>query len=154
MSSVLHSINVSTGGVPKFARRSAAVRASGVEGDRQRDLRYHGGPTRAVCLYSLELIESLRAEGHPIDVGSIGENFTLGGVPWDRMVPGATLEVGAVQLELTDYAAPCNNLLPYFAGGKFVRVAQKVHPGWSRLYARVLHDGTVAVGDKVILGVP
>ena len=131
MSSVLHSINVSSGGVPKFARRSAAVRASSVEGDHQRDLRYHGGPTRAVCLYSLELIQSLRAEGHPIDVGSIGENFTLAGVPWERMVPGATLEVGAVQ-----------------------RVAQKVHPGWSRLYARVLREGTVAVGDKVILGVP
>ena len=151
MSGVLHSINVSAGGVPKLARRAAGVRTSGVEGDRQRDLRYHGGPTRAVCLYSLELIQSLRAEGHPIDVGCIGENFTLGGVPWDRMVPGATLEVGAVQLQLTDYAAPCNNLLPYFAGGKFVRVAQKVHPGWSRLYARVSREGSVQIGDPVSL---
>ena len=151
MSGVLHSINVSAGGVPKLARRTAGVRTSGVEGDRQRDLRYHGGPTRAVCLYSLELIHSLRTEGHPIDIGCIGENFTLGGVPWNRMVPGATLDVGAVHLELTDYAAPCNNLLPYFAGGKFVRVAQKTHPGWSRLYARVLREGSVQVGDPVSL---
>ena len=150
----LHSINVSNGGVPKLARRTAAVRTSGVEGDRQRDLRYHGGPTRAVSLYSLELIRALQAEGNPIEVGCIGENFTLTGVPWDRMVPGARLEVGEVQLELTDYAAPCNNLLPCFAGGKFVRVAQKVHPGWSRLYARVLREGTVAVGDQVTLGEP
>jgi MOSC domain-containing protein YiiM len=148
---VLHSINVSAGGVPKLARRSAAVRVGGVEGDRQRDLRYHGGPTRAVSLYSLELIRALAAEGHPIDVGCIGENFTLEGVAWDRMVPGATLEVGEVQLELMAYAAPCSNLVPYFAGGKFVRVAQKVHPGWSRLYARVLREGTVQVGDAVRL---
>ena len=147
----LHSINVSNGGVPKLARASAAVSARGVEGDRQRDLRYHGGPTRAVSLYSLELIQALRAEGHPVDVGCIGENFTLSGVPWERMVPGATLEVGAVGLELTAYAAPCNNLLPYFAGGRFVRVAQKVHPGWSRLYARVTRQGTVQVGDEVRL---
>ena len=146
---VLHSINVSAGGVPKLARRSATVRASGVEGDRQRDLRNHGGPTRAVCLYSLELIRALQAEGHSIEVGSIGENFTLTGMPWEDMVPGAKLEVGEVQIELTAYTAPCNNLVPYFAGGKFVRVAQKVHPGWSRLYARVLREGTVQVGDAV-----
>jgi MOSC domain-containing protein YiiM len=149
LSRLLHSINVSAGGVPKLARESAAVRASGVEGDRQRDLRYHGGPARAVCLYSLELIRALQAEGHAIDVGCIGENFTLAGVPWERMVPGATLEVGEVQIELTSYAAPCKNLVPYFARGKFVRVAQKAHPGWSRLYARVLREGTVRVGDTV-----
>ena len=149
MSGVLHSINVSAGGVPKLTRRSAAVRFGGVEGDRQRDLRYHGGPTRAVSLYSLELIHALRADGHAIDVGCIGENFTLAGVPWERMVPGVTLEVGTVQLELTSYAATYSNLLPYFAGGKFVRVAQKVHPGWSRLYARVLREGSVQVGDLV-----
>ena len=149
MSAVLHSINVSNGGVPKLARRSAAVRVDGVEGDRQRDLRYHGGPTRAVSLYSLELIRALQAEGNPIDVGCIGENFTLAGVPWERMVPGATLEVGAIQLELTAYAGPCSNLVPYFADGKFVRVAQKAHPGWSRLYARVLREGSVQVGDAV-----
>ena len=149
MSGVLHSINVSAGGVPKLPRRSAAVRFGGVDGDRQRDLRYHGGPTRAVSLFSLELIHALQADGHPIDAGCIGENFTLAGVPWDRMVPGVTLEVGAVALELTAYAAPCNNLVPYFAEGKFVRVAQKVHPGWSRLYARVLREGSVQVGDPV-----
>ena len=149
MSGLLHSINVSNGGVPKLPRESCYVSVDGLEGDRQRDLRYHGGPTRAISLYSLELIQALRAEGHPIDVGCIGENFTLAGVPWETMVPGAALEVGAVELELTTYAAPCNNLLPYYTDGKFVRVAQKVHPGWSRLYARVLREGTVRIGDKV-----
>jgi len=66
-------------------------------------------------------------------------------------VPGATLDVDEAQIELTGYAAPCNNLVPYFGSGKFVRVAQKVHPGWSRLYARVLREGTVRVGDAVRL---
>ena len=149
MTGRLHSINVSAGGVPKLARRSAAVRVGGVEGDRQRDLRNHGGPTRAVSLYSLELIRALQAEGNSIDVGCIGENFTLKGVPWDRMLPGAILDVGEVQLELTSYAGPCSNLVPYFVDGKFVRVAQKLHPGWSRLYARVLREGSVQVGDPV-----
>ncbi|HEY3077949.1 MAG TPA: MOSC domain-containing protein [Burkholderiales bacterium] len=148
---LLHSINASNGGVPKLPRDLAIVHTKGVEGDRQRDVRYHGGPTRAVCLYSLELIRALQAEGHAIDVGCIGENFTLSGVPWEQMVPGAKLEVGEVGLELTAYAGPCNNLRPYFSDGDFARVSQKQRPGWSRLYARVLREGTVRVGDEVRL---
>ncbi len=151
MSAVLHSINVSDGGVPKLRRAAAEVRFSGVTGDRQRDLRYHGGPLRAVSLYSLELIHALRAEGHALVPGAIGENLTLAGVAWEKMVPGATLEVGEARLELTAYAAPCTNLLACFRDGEFKRVSQKVHPGWSRLYARVLREGTVRVGDPVSL---
>jgi len=151
MSGVLHSINVSNGGVPKRPRDAAQLRISGVSGDRQRDLRYHGGPTRAVSLYSLELIQALQAEGHRLEPGAIGENLTLAGVAWSSMAPGATLEIGAALLELTAFAAPCTNLLPYFRDGEFKRVSQKVHPGWSRLYARVLREGTVKVGDPVRL---
>ena len=145
----LVSINTSKGGVPKRPRQSCLVTAGGLQGDRQRDLEYHGGPTRAVCLYSQDLIDALRAEGHPISAGTIGENFTLGGVPWSSMVPGAQLDVGEVRLELTDYAVPCNNIAGSFHGRRMVRVSQKVHPGWSRLYARVLKEGTVRVGDSV-----
>jgi MOSC domain-containing protein YiiM len=151
MSGVLRSINTSDGGVPKLPRDAAELRFSGVSGDRQRDLRYHGGPTRAVSLYSLELIHALQAEGHRIEPGTIGENLTLACVDWAQMLPGATLEVGEALLELTSYAGPCSNLLPYFRQGEFKRVSQKVHPGWSRLYARVLREGSVKVGDPVRL---
>src|SRR5258708_13115073 len=96
----LHSINVSNGGVPKLSRPGCAVRARGLEGDRQRDLRYHGGPSRAVCLYSLDLIRTLQAEGHPIEAGSIGENFTLTGIAWQQMPPAPTLATPAVLLPL------------------------------------------------------
>jgi MOSC domain-containing protein YiiM len=145
----LVSINISKGGVPKLPRPSCAVTAGGLQGDRQRDLEYHGGPMRAVCLYSQDLIEALQAEGHPIGPGTIGENFTLQGISWADMVPGAKLEVGEVQIELTDYAAPCNNIAASFRDRRTGRVSQKAHPGWSRLYARVLTEGTVRVGDDV-----
>ena len=149
MSGVVHSINVSDGGVPKLPRDAGEVRYGGLTGDRQRDLRYHGGPMRAVCLYSLELIRALQAEGHPLAPGAIGENLTLAGIAWQQMVPGARLEVGEARLELTAYAAPCTNLLVCFRDGEFKRVSQKVHPGWSRLYARVLREGSVQLGDPV-----
>jgi MOSC domain-containing protein YiiM len=137
---------VSGGGVPKRAVGSAWISASGVEGDRQRDRRLHGGPDRAVCLYSLDLIQKLQAEGHPIAPGVIGENLTLAGIDWSLMVPGAQVEAGPVLLEVTGYTTPCKNISSAFLNGEFVRVSQKVNPGWSRLYARVLEEGTVRAG--------
>ena len=145
----IHSLNISNGGVPKLAIERCEVRASGLVGDRQRDRRYHGGPERAVSLYSLELIAALNAEGHAVAPGALGENLTLAGVDWTRMIPGALLDVGEVVIQLTSYAGPCNNLRPYFRDGHFARVSERQHPGWSRLYARVLREGTLMVGDSV-----
>lgn len=148
------SINVSGGGVPKHPRERAFVRATGVEGDSQRNLRYHGGPDRAVCLYSLDLIRALRTEGHPIGPGDIGENLTIAGVEWSAMAPGARVAIGGVLLELTSFADPCRNIAPFFDGGRILRVSHRRHPGWSRVYARVLEEGTIAVGDALTVVEP
>jgi MOSC domain-containing protein YiiM len=148
----LHAINVSDGGVPKLARDSCVVRRLGLEGDRQQDLEHHGGPERAVSLFSLEVIEALRAEGHPITPGSTGENLTLAGLEWAALAPGARLQIGEVELQIASFAAPCNNINASFSDRRSVRVSQKVHAGWSRLYARVLKEGTVHVGDSVRVG--
>src|SRR5206468_11979480 len=75
-------ISVSRGGVPKTTIEQAHVTALGLEGDAHRDREHHGGPERAVCLYALEAIASLRAEGHDIVPGAIGENVTVEGLDW------------------------------------------------------------------------
>ena len=154
VSGLLSSINASDGGVPKAPRPWARVGISGVEGDRQEDLRYHGGPDRAVCLYSLDLIEALQGEGHPISPGSIGENLTVAGIDWIHMRPDARLEIGDVLLEITKATSPCTKIARAFRNDEFVRVSQKVHPGWSRFYARVLREGIVNTGDRVVLRSP
>ncbi len=151
---ILHSINVSDGGVPKSPRPWAHVRATGVDGDRQDDHRFHGGPDRAVSLYSLDLIEALQGEGHPISPGSIGENLTLGGIDWGNVRADARVEIGDVVLEITKAASPCTKIAGSFRDGEFGRVSQKVHAGWSRFYARVLREGIVTVGDRVVLKSP
>lgn len=147
----VESINLSNGGVPKAACASAVVRREGIEGDHQRERRIHGGPERAVSLYSLERLETLRAEGHPIGPGTTGENLTIAGLPWERVRTGARLEVGEVSLEVTQPAHPCKTIAGSFTGGDFSRLSEKLHPGWSRYYARVLREGTVRVGDPVRL---
>jgi len=148
----LHQISVSNGGVPKRAVPQARVTKEGVEGDRQRNLKVHGGPDRAVCIYSLEVIEALREEGHSIAPGSAGENFTLAGLDWTRVTPGTKLRIGdAVRLEIMSYTAPCDHNACWFKDEDFSRMSQKKHPGWSRVYARVLSEGVVKQGDPVVV---
>ena len=143
------SVNVSNGGVPKHPVTGAHVSSEGLEGDRQRNLKHHGGPDRAVCLYSMDFIEELLGEGHPIAPGTVGENLTVAGIDWTLMVPGARVTVGAVELELTAYAHPCRNISDSFREGRFNRISAKTHADEARVYARVVVEGTVQPGDPV-----
>lgn len=142
-------ISVSRGGVPKLAVPRARLSSDGVEGDRQNDRRHHGGPDRAVCIYSLELIEALQREGHPIVPGSAGENLTVSGLDWDSIAPGIQLTIGGAVLEVVSFTVPCKTIRASFADGRFERISQKTNPGWSRVYARVLSAGEARMGDAV-----
>ena len=145
-------LSVSPGGVPKLAVPEARISRLGLEGDKHRDEEHHGGPERAVCLFSLEQLDALRGEGHTVVPGALGENVTVAGLDWAAVVPGARLRLGSdVLLEITRYTTPCLNIKPVFKGGDYARVSQKRHPGWSRVYARVLEEGLVRAGDDVEL---
>jgi MOSC domain-containing protein YiiM len=145
-------INISPGGVPKRPVESARITRLGVEGDAHRDTENHGGPERALCIFALERIRALQAEGHPIAPGSIGENLTVEGLDWSAVMPGARLLLGErVLVEVTRYTSPCANIAGSFKHGNYARVSQKRHPGDSRVYARVLREGAVRRGDLVRL---
>lgn len=146
----LHQISVSDGGVPKRPVFEARITAQGLAGDRQRNVKVHGGPDRAVCLYSLDVIERLQDEGHSIEPGFSGENLTLAGLDWELVQPGVRLTVGPeVELEVTSYTVPCSHNARWFHDGDYQRISQKKHPGWSRVYAKVLKEGVVRPGDQV-----
>jgi MOSC domain-containing protein YiiM len=146
-------INSSLGGVPKQARALAEVSLLGILSDDHNDKRDHGGPDRAICLYSLEHIVALQSEGHPIFPGSIGENVTTIGVDLSTLHPGMRLQLGEeVTLEITSYTVPCKTIRESFIEHKFTRISQSHYPGWSRLYARVLTGGRISVGDAITVG--
>ena len=144
-------INISPGGVPKIATPRAEVSEQGVTGDRQTNLQFHGGPDRALCLYSLERILQLQAEGHPTFPGAFGENIVISGFDWEKIQPGQCYQLGGqVLVEITRYTNPCNSLIPYFKDGQYGRISQAQYPGWSRVYARVLAGGTLLPGDIIM----
>lgn len=148
----IEQLSVSGGGVPKRAVSEAVVNAFGLTRDRQRDRRHHGGKERAVCLWSAEVIDALRAGGHEIRAGAAGENVTVRGLDWRRIVPGARLRLGdQVIVEVTSYAAPCKTIAHCFRDGDFNRINQQVSAGRSRVYARVAREGVMRPGDQVLL---
>ena len=151
MSARVVSLNRSNGGVPKLAVEEVHVTTQGIAGDRQGDLVHHGGPDRALSLYSLELIDQLQLEGHPITPGAVGENVTISGLDWSTVQPGTRLSLGDVEVEVTAFASPCVTIRDAFVDREFVRISNKVHQGWSRVYARVLHEGTLCTGDAVVV---
>ncbi|MDP1890570.1 MAG: MOSC domain-containing protein [Gemmatimonadaceae bacterium] len=149
---VIVSINVSRGGVPKRSVPVASATSLGLDGDGQGDRRHHGGPDRALCLYSMERIEALQREGHSIAPGTTGENLTIRGLDWDTITPGVQLRAGGVTMEITAYASPCKSIRPSFSDENSNRISQDLHPGWSRVYARVVDTGDLRVGDAVVRG--
>ena len=145
-------ISASRGGVPKLPLPAATVDDHGLTADAQGDRRHHGGPDRALCLFALEVIADLQAQGHSLAPGSTGENITTAGLDWRRIVPGGRLRLGPdVLIEITDYTAPCWKNAQWFSDGDFNRINHKVNPGRSRVYARVLQGGPIRPNDPVQL---
>ena len=145
-------VNVSAGGVPKVPVDRAWVGELGLEGDAHREFTVHGGPHRAVCLFGIEVIERLQAEGHPIEPGGAGENLTTAGVEWSLLPVGTRVRIGeALELELSSSTTPCSTQTGNFSDGNFNRILIDRHPSDSRMYARVLREGYVQPGDSIVV---
>ncbi|HEY7036714.1 MAG TPA: MOSC domain-containing protein [Thermomicrobiales bacterium] len=143
MTGTLLQLNVSPGGMPKHPVPEARVAAGGVEGDAQRNLKYHGGPNRAVCIFSTELYDRLREFGIDLVPGSVGENFTTTGIDLQRLGKGDRLKVGECVVEITNVRVPCNNLKKWDAD------LPELIVGYSGWVAKVVAEGVVRPGDPV-----
>lgn len=122
-------LHVSSGGVPKNAVDRVAAEWGGVVADAQRDRRHHGRPFQALCLWSAEVIDGLRAEGHLVAPGCAGESVTIAGVDWSSLRPGVHVRIGDVVGEITSYATPCHKIARWFADGDFNRILHDRDPG-------------------------
>ena len=140
----LAQLNISAGGMPKLPVQSARVTRFGVEGDQQRNRKYHGGPNRAVCIYSEELYDWLREKGIDLKFGAVGENFTTRGIDLNSLSKGDRLRVGDCLIEITDVRVPCSNLKKWDVGLKELIVG---HSGW---VAKVIEEAAVKTGDIIV----
>ncbi|MAD72337.1 MAG: hypothetical protein CL973_00900 [Euryarchaeota archaeon] len=104
-----------------------------------------------MSIFSMERILQLQEEGHPIDIGTAGENFTIEGIDWPKMEAGMMIRFGSILIRLSEPCAPCSKIGSSFMENKFSRIDQNKRRGWSRWSASVIEEGTVSVGDTVYL---
>ena len=139
------------GGVPKHHVDSLTVHQEGCVGDKQNDRKHHGGPLKAVSILEQHVLEHLQSEGHPISPGSTGENVLLGGTSAGEIRIGSHLELGGVRLCITSDAPPCKTIRASFQKGDFNQLSHRKIHGQTRWYARVLREGSITVGDEVLI---
>jgi MOSC domain-containing protein YiiM len=128
------------------------VRVEGVNvaGDRQADLRVHGGPDKAVYAYASEDIAWWAAElGRELPYGVFGENLTTAGFDVTGAVIGERWRAGSVELEVSQPRLPCSKLGLRFGDLKMVkRFGEASRPG---AYLRIVTEGELGAGDEIEL---
>jgi MOSC domain-containing protein YiiM len=153
-------VNISQGGIPKKPIPAARITFSRVEGDDWANKRVHGLPGQAVCLFSLELIEELKAEGFPLFPGALGENLTTEGIDFRRIRIGDVFRAGEeAEIRISRIRVPCRTITVYGEGIREATYDAEVKQGnvetprWGRsgYYAEVLREGTVRPGDPLVL---
>ena len=131
----------------------AAIGPLGIAGDRQADLRVHGGPDKAVHQYCADHYPPLAAAfpraAAPFVPGSLGENLSVAGLDETTVCIGDRFRLGTALLEVSQPRSPCWKIDARFGiasgrSGLAYHIAQQSLTGW---YYRVVEAGTVRPGD-------
>ena len=99
---------------------------------------------RQVSLLSYQKIEEFRARGANVDFGAFGENLIVDGYDFKNLPVGTHFKCGDVLLEMTQIGKKCHSHCEiYKVMGDCIMPREGV-------FARVLHGGTIHVGDELI----
>ncbi len=125
------------------------LRAYNLAGDRQSDLRVHGGPYKAVYLYPFEHYSYWAAELPRTDLpfGAFGENLTTEGITEDTAHIGDQFRIGSALLQVAQPRMPCYKLALRFNRADMVR--RFWHSGRSGIYFSIVEEGELERGDTI-----
>jgi MOSC domain-containing protein YiiM len=120
-----------------------------VEGDRQADLRVHGGVDKAVYAYPFEHYEHWKRElgREDLGFGQFGENFTVEGLLEDAVYIGDVFRVGSTVMQVSQPRTPCFKLGIKMGTQRFLKPF--LASGRVGFYLRVLEEGEVGAGDSI-----
>ncbi len=137
-------------GIFKRPVSKAILGSTNLDGDGQADLRFHGGPDRAVLLFSVEHYPNWEERlGRKLEFGSFGENLSVEGIDEETVCLGDIWESDNVALEISQPRIPCSKLSRRLeTPGFHLEVTKKARGGF---YARTLREGLVTTGDVLSL---
>lgn len=121
-----------------------------LEGDQQADLSVHGGQDKAVYAYPSEHYSFWKKELPGVDLpwGALGENFTTACLLEDEVYLGDRFTIGTAEVVVTQPRIPCFKLnLKFDRDDMAKRFLASRRSGF---YLRVLREGEVAPGDKIV----
>lgn len=126
-----------------------AVKFHNIEGDRQSDLRVHGGPYKAVYCYPAEHYSYWREQlpGMHLPHGIFGENLTTEGLDEETVCVGDRYQVGSAVLQVSQPRMPCFKLAIRFGRSDIVKLFWK--SGRLGIYFSIVEEGDLAAGDRV-----
>lgn len=127
-----------------------ALTPTGFEGDVQADLRYHGGPDKAVCAYPTEHRAAWEElVGQPLPHGAFGENLATAGLIESTVHVGDVFSAGTATLQVSQPRGPCFKLAARWGKRRLpALMAKEMRSGF---YLRVLRPGQIAAGDELRL---
>jgi MOSC domain-containing protein YiiM len=127
------------------------MRRLNLDGDRQADLKVHGGAEKAVYLYPAEHYEWWRGELPEVDFtpGIFGENLTVSGLREDKVNIGDRFRIGQAEVMVTQPRLPCYKLGVRFGRDDIIK--RFLESGRTGFYLAVLREGEVGAGDQVEL---
>ena len=127
------------------------VHADRIEGNEQADLRFHGGPDKAVLAYSADHYPAWRDQLALPEMGGggFGENLTISGQTEENVCLGDRYAIHNVILEVSQPRQPCWKLARRWRVIDLPkRVIQTGRSGW---YFRVIQPGEITAGQEITL---
>lgn len=141
---------IETGIFKKPVPYPVRVTATGLDGDRQADLKHHGGVDKAVYAYTVENYRFWARElGRELSFGQFGENFTVSGMLDEHVHIGDIFRIGQIKAQVSQPRVPCFKLGIKMQDPAFV--ARFLHSGRVGFYLRILEEGVVTADDPVEL---
>ncbi|MBV9530622.1 MAG: MOSC domain-containing protein [Bradyrhizobium sp.] len=127
-----------------------AARRLNLEGDGQGDLAGHGGEQRAVMVYQIDSYQYWERTLSRSDFtfGQFSENFTVEGLPDDKVCIGDQYRIGGALFEVTQPRVTCYRVGIRMNDPRVPALLVAHHrPGF---YFRVLEEGYVGAGDEIV----
>jgi MOSC domain-containing protein YiiM len=142
---------ISTGIFKEPVEGPVMLRRLNLDGDRQADLRVHGGPTKAVYAYPSEHYPMWRKElpGMDLQYGMFGENFTTEGLNEDDAHIGDRFRIGGAVVMVTQPREPCFKLAAKFGRDDIIK--KFLESGRSGFYLAVVEEGLVEADQTIEL---
>lgn len=148
---IWHGKPVTTGIFKSPVEGNIALRKLNLDGDRQADLRVHGGAFKAVYCYPIVHYDHWKRElpNRELSMGMFGENFTLDEFSEDSVHVGDQFTVGSAKVIVTQPRLPCYKLGIRFEADDMVK--RFFASGRTGFYFAVTCEGEVSAGDELTM---